>query len=153
VPVLYAFVLGMIAGLRSLTAPAVLSWAMRFRPELQASPVAFMTQPHTAYAFTALAAIELVTDKLPFTPSRLTAVPLAARIMMGALCGATICSLAGYSLVAGAITGGVGGWAGALAGYHTRRYLTSTTQLPDIVVAITEDVIAIGVAALICSNL
>jgi len=143
----------MIAGLRSLTAPAVLAWAMQLRPELQASPVAFMTRPQTADAFTALAAIELATDKLPFTPSRLTAVPLAARIMMGALCGGTVCSLVGYSLVAGAITGGVGGWVGALAGYHARRYLTTTTQLADIVVAITEDVIAIGGAALICSSL
>jgi uncharacterized membrane protein len=137
VPLVTAFLLGMIAGLRSLTAPAVVSWAVQLRPELQATPVAFMTRPPTAYAFTALALIELVTDKLPFTPSRLSAVPLAARIMMGALCGGTVCSMVGYSLVAGAVTGGVGGWAGALAGDHLRRYLTTKMQLADIVVAIT----------------
>ena len=82
-------------------------------------------------------------DKLPFTPSRLGAVPLAARILLGALAGATLCAAAQQSIAVGGVVGGVGGVAGAFAGYRVRRYLTTTKRLPDLPVALCEDAIAI----------
>ena len=96
-----------------------------------------------AYALTALAIVELVTDKLPFTPSRLTAVPLTARILMGGLCGATIAVASGGTLAVGALIGAIGGLAGAFLGYHVRRDLTSKRGVSDLVVAFSEDAITI----------
>ena len=78
---LLAFLLGVVSGFRSLTPAAVLAWAVQGRPELQGTVLSFMSGAVAAYALTALALIELVTDKLPFTPSRLTPVPLIARLM------------------------------------------------------------------------
>jgi uncharacterized membrane protein len=153
-PLLLAFAIGLVAGLRSLTAPAVVSWAAQLGwLDLTQSSLAILAAPATAYLFSVLAIGELVFDKLPFTPSRLTAVPLIARLLMGGLCGAALAVAAGESLVAGAVCGALGGIAGAFAGYHVRRALGRGLGAPDVAVAIVEDVIAIGGALLVVSRL
>ena len=139
---LLAFLFGVVSGFRSLTPAAVLSWAVQGRADLQSSPLAFMSGSIAAYVLTGLALVELVTDKLPFTPSRLTAVPLTARILLGGLCGATVSVAGGSTLFVGAIVGAIGGIAGAFLGYHVRRSLT--TRVKDVVVALAEDVITIA---------
>jgi uncharacterized membrane protein len=149
VTLLLAFLFGVVSGFRSLAPAAVLSWAVQGRPDLQGSPLAFMSGSIAAYALTALALVELVTDKLAFTPSRLTAVPLTARILLGGLCGATVAIAGGSTLVVGAIVGAIGGVAGAFLGYHVRRNLTSSKKVSDFVVALTEDVVTIGGAFLL----
>ena len=150
---LIAFLFGVLSGFRSLAPAAVLSWAVQLRPELQGTPVAFMGNSITAYVLTALALAELVTDKLPFTPSRLTAVPLTARILLGGLTGATVATVGGAALVAGAVIGAIGGYAGAMLGYHVRRNLTMNQKMNALVVALTEDAITIGGAFLLASRL
>ena len=146
---LLAFLLGVVSGLRSLTPPALLAWAVQGRPELQGTLLGFMSTAPVAYALSALALIELVTDKLPFTPSRLTPVPLAARILMGGLCGATVATIGGGILLVGALAGAVGGIAGAFLGYHVRRHLTTKQRIGDLAVALSEDVLTIAGAWLL----
>ena len=147
------FVLGMSAGLRSMTPAAVVAWAAQLGwPDLRQTNLAFMAAPITAWAFTLFACIELVFDKLPFTPSRLDAAPLGARILVGALCSATICAAAHQSITVGALVGGLGGVAGAFAGYHVRRHLTMNLKMPALLVALGEDVLAIGSAAFAVSR-
>jgi uncharacterized membrane protein len=146
---LQIFILGMAAGLRSLTPLAFVAWTSQHRHALAQSWLSFMASPVTAYIFTALALVELVTDKLPFTPSRLTAVPFTARILSGALCGATLAAGAQQSIVLGVLVGVVGAIAGSFAGYHVRHTLVAKQRLPDRGVALAEDVIAIGSALLV----
>ena len=67
---------------------------------------------------------ELIADKLPFTPSRLKAGPLASRIVSGAVCGAAIYGVVEQPLQEGAVLGGLGAIAGAFAGYHMRKRLS-----------------------------
>lgn len=143
---LLAFLFGVVSGFRSLAPAAILSWAVQGRADLQASPLAFMTGSIAAYVLTGLALVELVTDKLPFTPSRLMAVPLTARILLGGLCGATVAVAGGSTLFVGGIIGAIGGIAGAFLGYHVRRSLTSSNKVPDLAVALAEDVITIAAA-------
>ena len=148
------FVLGMATGLRSMTPAAVLAWAAQFRwPQLGQTGVAFMSAPITAYILTVGACVELVFDKLPITPSRLTAVPLGARVVLGGLCAATLSAAVQQSAIVGAVVGGLGGFAGAWVGYHVRRYLTTTRKAPDLLVALVEDAIAIGSAVFVVSRL
>jgi uncharacterized membrane protein len=146
VTLLLAFLFGVVSGFRSLAPAAILSWAVQGRADLQASPLAFMTGSIAAYVLTGLALVELVTDKLPFTPSRLMAVPLTARILLGGLCGATLAVAGGSTLFVGGIIGAIGGIAGAFLGYHVRRSLTSSNKVPDLAVALAEDVITIAAA-------
>ena len=140
--------IGAVAGLRTLTAPAVLAWAAKRRwIRIGNSPFATIISAQASTRLTDLAVTELIADKLPFTPSRLKAGPLASRVVSGAVCGATIYGVVERPLVEGAVLGGVGAIAGAFAGYHMRKKLPRDT--PDVGVAVLEDTLAIGGAVLI----
>jgi uncharacterized membrane protein len=140
--------IGVVAGLRTLTAPAVLAWAAKRRwIRLGNSPFATIISAKASKRITDLAVSELIADKLPFTPSRLKAGPLASRIVSGAVCGATIYGVVKRPLMEGAILGGVGAIAGAFAGYHMRKRLSR--DMPDLGVAALEDALAIGGGVLI----
>jgi uncharacterized membrane protein len=137
-----------VAGLRALAAPAVLAWAAKRRwIRLGNSPFATIISAKASKRITGLAVSELIADKLPFTPSRLKAGPLASRIVSGAVCGATIYGVVKKPLAEGAVLGGVGAIAGAFSGYHMRKRLSGDT--PSLGVAVLEDALAIGGAVLI----
>ena len=131
-----------------LAAPAVLAWAAKRRwIRLGNSPFATIISAKASKRITDLAVSELIADKLPFTPSRLKAGPLASRIVSGAVCGATIYGVVKRPLMEGAVLGGVGAIAGAFAGYHMRKRLSR--DMPDLGVAALEDALAIGGGVLI----
>ena len=150
---LLAFSIGVVAGLRSLTAPAVVAWAAYIGwINLHGSPLAFMGSVWAVAIFTVLALVELVADQLPSTPSRTAAVGLSARIVTGALTGACLGIAGGAILWLGALAGAVGGIAGAFAGYHARVGLVRMLHAPDFAIAIPEDLIAIGLGLLLVSR-
>lgn len=133
---------------------AIVAWAAQLGwPDLRQTSLGLMASPITAWVFTLFACVELVFDKLPSTPSRLAAGPLGARILMGALCSATLCAAAHQSIAVGAVVGAIGGVAGAFAGYHVRRHLTTNRKAPALPVAVAEDLIAIGLAAFAVSRI
>ena len=153
----YVFVLaigiGIVAGLRSLTAPAVVAWAAHLGwLNLHGSPLAFIGSTTAVAIFSLLALGELVADKLPNTPKRTAIVPLLARIVLGGLCGACLCAAAGKSLLAGALLGGIGGVIGAFSGYETRKRLVNNLHVKDLFVAICEDLVAIVLAFVLVSR-
>ena len=148
-----ALLLGVSAGLRSMTPLAVVAWAAQSWPGVHQSSLWFMAAPAAAYILTALAIGELITDKLPFVGSRLKPGPLGGRIISGALCGAVLCTASQQAVAGGAIAGAIGGVAGSFAGYAVRRHLTVVRKLPDLAVALAEDVVAIGLAVLVASRL
>jgi uncharacterized membrane protein len=150
---LLAFLAGVVAGLRSMTGPAVIAWAAwRQWIDLRGSPFAAIGSP-TAVAVFALAALgELVFDKLPAAPNRTAFPGLAARIALGGLCGAAIASSAAASLALGAVLGAAGGVAGAFGGFELRTRLTRASGR-GFIVALLEDAIAIGGGLLIVAQL
>src|SRR5476649_2411247 len=88
---LLALLIGVIAGLRAMTAPAAVSWAAALGwLNLQDTGLAFLGYKFTPYIFTVLAVVELITDQLPQTPSRKVPMQFAARIVSGGFCGAAI---------------------------------------------------------------
>jgi uncharacterized membrane protein len=148
-----AFGIGVIAGLRSMTAPAVVAWGAHLHwLDLQHTWAAFMASPVTLWILTALALLELVNDKLPNTPSRKAPGPFAARIILGALSGAVLAAAARQSSVLGGLLGGLGAVAGALGGYEARTRLVKAWNVPDYVVALLEDAVAIGGGLFIVSR-
>lgn len=143
----FAIGIGIVAGLRSMTAPAILSWGVYLGAlGLQGTPVAFIGSTAAVAIFSLLAIGELVVDKLPKTPKRTTGPPLIARILMGALCGACFCASVSQSLFIGAALGVIGALIGTFAGYGIRRRLVSGLNIKDIFVALLEDLVAIGLA-------
>jgi uncharacterized membrane protein len=140
-----AFAIGVIAGLRAMTAPAVTSWAARLGwLNLQNSWLAFLGFAYTPYTISALALGELINDKLPKTPSRKSPGPFGARVVMGALCGTCICISASQSVIIGGVVGALGGVVGTLGGYELRTRLVKALKVPDIVIALLEDAVALG---------
>ena len=139
--------LGFAVGLRSLTPPAVVAWAVHLGwLNLSDSPLRFMASTIALIIFSLLAVFELIADLLPQTPKRTAPVPLVARILMGGLCGACLYGASNQPLVIGAILGAVGGVIGAFAGYEIRRRLVAALRVKDIFVALLEDLVAIGLA-------
>ena len=72
--------------------------------------------------------------------------PLIARIVLGGLSGACLYAAASQSLPVGAILGIIGALIGTYGGYHIRKALVNGLKVNDILIAIPEDIIAIGVA-------
>ena len=143
----FALGIGIVAGLRAMTAPAVVSWAAHLGClSLHATPLSFMGSPLAVGIFSLAAIGEYVNDVLPKTPSRTAPGPLIARIVTGGLCAACLCASAGQSLLVGAILGGIGGLLGAFGGYQARTRLVKALNAKDIFVAIPEDLVAIGLA-------
>ena len=143
----FAFGIGVVTGLRSLLTPAAVAWAVRLGwLNLHGSPFAFMESSIALAGLSVIGLGELVADLLPAIPKRTAPAPLLARMISGGFCGACLCASANRSLLIGAALGAVGGVIGAFAGYETRRRLVTELNLKDYVVALSEDVVAIGLA-------
>ena len=149
---LLAFLLGVVAGLRSMTAPAAVSWAARLgRLHLESTWLAFLGFAYTPFILAVLAVGELIADKLPKTPSRKAPPGFIARLLSGALCGAALgASTAG--LIGGFVAGVLGVVVGTLGGYEFRSRLVRAIGGNDLPIALLEDLIAIGGAILIVAQ-
>jgi uncharacterized membrane protein len=140
---LFAFLIGVIAGLRTMMAPAMVSLAAGFGwIHLEGTPLHFMGHIVTRCIFCLAAIGELVTDKLPKTPSRKVPPQFIARIVMGALSGATI-GASQQSLIGGLAAGAIGAIAGTLGGAEFRGRLAAAFGGKDLPIALIEDLIAI----------
>lgn len=144
---LCAMVFGIVAGMRSMLAPCAVSWAVWLGIlAVDGTPLAFMGFRYTHIIFTVLAIGELIVDKLPVTPSRKAVGPFIARIVSGALCGATI-GAARNALVLMMVLGAAGAVAGTLVGAAARARLAAAFHR-DLPAALVEDFVAIGLALL-----
>ena len=150
---LLALGIGVVTGLRSMTAPAVVAWAAHLGwINLSGSPLAFMGSAWAVGIFTVGALGEFVGDQLPTTPARTAAVGLTARIVIGLLTGACLGVAGGASYWLGALIGAIGAIAGAFGGYQARVRLVRGLHVPDAAIAIPEDLVAIGVGLLLVSR-
>lgn len=142
---LLAFLIGVVSGLRSLTAPAVVAWGARLGwLNLANTRLAFLGSMPSVIIFSLLAVLELIADQLPSTPARTKPPGLIARIVLGGLSGAALALGGAQSLIPGALLGAAGGIVGAFAGYQARTGLVKALKVPDIVIALIEDAVAIA---------
>ena len=149
---LLSLLIGVVAGLRAMIAPAAASWAAHMGIlDLSGNWLAFMGYRFTPWIFSLLAAGELITDQLPRTPSRKVPVQFGTRILMGMLAGAAIGS-SGGSWLAGAVLGAVGAVLGTYGGAMARAQLAAKFG-NDRPAALLEDAVAIVGAFLIVAAL
>lgn len=139
-----AFGIGVVAGLRSLLAPAVLAWTAHKKFANRSFPLAAFVSRPVSKKIVKLAAGELLADKLPITPSRISPGPLALRLASGAACGAAVSFLAQKQPKEGAMLGTAGALTGAFGGYYARR--SFRRNHPDLAIAFIEDAVAIALA-------
>jgi len=132
-----AFLLGVVSGLRTFTAPAVL-WIMRHRGPW-------------AYGLAAAAAFEYFMDVHPKAPPRTSPFGLAVRVISGAFVGWWAAVAAGISPISGAIAGSIGALAGAYGGLAVRR--RAIAAIGNVASGLCEDIVAIVAAVLIVARL
>jgi uncharacterized membrane protein len=150
---LLAFLIGVVAGLRTFTAPAVVAWAAhRHWLDLHSSALALMGSTAAVAIFTLLALGELIVDKRPSTPNRTGLPGLIGRGLFGGLSGAIVAASGAQSIALGGGLGATGGIAGAFAGYEVRTRLVRALEVPDFIIALPEDAVAIGGGLLIVSR-
>jgi uncharacterized membrane protein len=139
---LLALGIGVIAGLRSMTAPAVVAWAAALHwINLNGTWAAWVGHPVTVAILTLLAVGELAADKHPKTPSRTAPPSFIARIVLGAFAGAVIGTAWAFTWSAlGA--GAVGAVLGTLGGYQARTRLAAAHG-HDLPIALLEDAVAV----------
>jgi uncharacterized membrane protein len=147
-PYLLALLLGVVAGLRTMTPPAMVAWAAHLGwLDLAGTGLAFLANIWSRVILSLAAAAELVADQLPSTPSRTVPVQFGARIVSGAFCGAAI-GLANKALPGCVIAGVIGAVIGTLGGRAARGRLAAAFG-SDRPAAFLEDAVAIGGAVLI----
>jgi uncharacterized membrane protein len=141
---IFCFLIGFFCGMRSLTPPAITAWAVHFGWLNPVRPFSWIGSWPAVIIFTILAIGELVADKLAIAGNRTAPPGLIARIVMGALTGATMAASTGAAFGIGALLGIVGALAGTFVGFKIRTGIVKALQIPDLPVALMEDLIAIG---------
>ena len=149
---LLAFLIGLFAGLRSLTPPAAVAWAVHLGWLRLERPLSLVGSLPAVIILSVLALTEIVFDKLPNTPNRTAPIGLIARIVTGGFAGACVSLGGGQSAYVGAALGAIGGIAGCFSGYHVRAWLAKSLRQPDFNIALLEDLIAIGGSLFIVSR-
>lgn len=141
---LLALLLGVVAGLRSLTAPAVVAWAAFLSwINLHGTWASWVGNIVTVVILSLLAVAELVNDKLPKTPPRTAPPPVfAVRLILGGFAGAVIGTAWGYKW-GGLGAGVVGAVLGTLGGFQARRRLVAANGGRDLPIALLEDSVAV----------
>ena len=142
-----ALLIGLVAGLRTMTSPAVVSWAAHLGwLNLKNSKLAFLGSLLAVVLLSAGAVGEFIADKLPRTGKRTAPGPLVARSISGGLCAAALSIAANQSLSMGIVLGVIGALIGSFSGYYARIGLVRRLATADIVVAVPEDLVAISLA-------
>jgi uncharacterized membrane protein len=139
--------LGTVAGMRSQLPLALLCLAAHQRGSDEQNVPEILTSPKTTALLLASATGEIVVDKLPFTPSRLMPGSLVVRAGIGCIAGALLSRRTTLNPVRGAVIGAVGALVGSYAGYEVRAGLVARTGLPDPLVAVMEDVVALAIGS------
>jgi uncharacterized membrane protein len=142
--IVLAVLIGVIAGLRGLTAPAVVAWgAFLGWIDVDGKWSQWVAHPITVTVLTIFLLVELVTDQLPKTPSRKTPPQFITRLTTGAFAGAVIGSASHHTFI-GLGAGIIGAVLGTLGGAEARSRLTAANGGKDRPVAIGEDIVAVG---------
>lgn len=145
-PFWQALGLGTLAGLRSMSAPAVTSQILSHHhsQELENTPLNFIQSEKVANALTLLALTEMVGDKMPGAPNRIKAPVLTARCLSGALAGASVYKAQGGNAYLGALLGGSAAILSSFGAFYLRKATVKSTHLVDPIIGSIEDALVIG---------
>ncbi|HVG26494.1 MAG TPA: hypothetical protein VM865_02725 [Acidobacteriaceae bacterium] len=144
--------LGVVTGMRSMTAIAALCWAgwMGLVPEH--GWAIWITYLVSAIIFTACALGEYVADTLPKTPSRTAPGPAIVRLIIGGLIGALVATAIYEPVAGGIILGSLGALIGTWGGYWMR--MTAARMFGrDLPAAILESLSALVLAVVAIERL
>ncbi len=140
-PHFQALGLGAVAGMRAFAAPALLSHYLTNDPAgaLYNTPLRYLQRPMVATGLKLLAGAELVGDKLPATPNRISPPQFAVRVLSGAVVGATVVGAHKGSKISGALLGMAGAVAATYGFFYLRKKLGQESGLSNVLLGFAED--------------
>ena len=136
--------IGAVAGLRSLTAPALVSADAVWRGAAAPSSFTWLTSTRVCAGLCLLALGEVIVDKLPMAPDRTIPPSVIFRAFTGGLVGAHQYASNRRPAAYGAVIGAVAAVAATYGALALRRRADSATGAPDPLVGLAEDVLAVG---------
>jgi len=138
--------LGLLAGMRTTSAPLIVNQMLRKHPskKLSKSSLKFMRSEKAGIAFKIFAAGELVGDKLPFTPNRIEPGGIIGRCITGGLSGASIFKANDLNVFIGAFIGSATAFAGTFGSYFLRKTIVKNSNIDDPLIGALEDAFVIG---------
>lgn len=139
--------LGVVTGMRSMTAIAVLCWAAWLGDIPEHGWGIWIAYLVSAIFFSACATGEYVADTLPRTPNRTDHGPAIARVVIGALVGALTATAIHEPLAGGIIFGGIGALIGTWGSFWVRMSLSRAAHR-DRPIALLESASALALAIL-----
>lgn len=144
--------LGVVTGMRSMTAIAVLCWAawLGFVPEFGWGT--WIQHVVVVVIFTLCAVGEYYVDTLPKTPRRTSLGPALARVVIGSLVGALGATAINEPIAGGIIFGAVGAIIGTWGGFFVRMSVARVFRR-DLPAALLESASAIAIAVLAVAKL
>jgi uncharacterized membrane protein len=147
-----AALLGTLAGMRSMAAPAVLG-RLSHKGALAGvtGALAVVSKPQFGTVANVFAVVELVADKV--APNRTAAGPLLGRALTGGLSGAVICSARKRPAWAGGLIGAAAAVAAAYGAYEFRQRVGRNLHLPDAAIALAEDILVASLGVALASRL
>lgn len=139
--------LGVVTGMRSMTAIAVLCWAawLGFVPEYGWGT--WIQHVFVVILFTICALGEYYVDTLPKTPRRTSLGPAVARLVIGALVGPLVATVINEPLAGGILFGAAGAVIGTWGGFFVRMSVGRVFRR-DLPAALLESASAIVIAVL-----
>jgi uncharacterized membrane protein len=149
---LRALVIGCVAGSRSTLPLTLLAWQKDPRQADTLLPSQILDTKAARIIITTASVGEIIADKTPFIPSRLSPPAFIGRLISGGLAGAIMAYRFRESPVLGALLGGGAAGFGAIVGYYSRKTLDEHTPIPDPVWAVVEDAVAVSLGLLAVSE-
>jgi uncharacterized membrane protein len=138
--------LGVLAGMRSASAPAITSHILtqHHSKRLEHSPLNFMQTDMVANTLKFMALGELVVDKLPSAPNRIKPVGIIFRSLSGALAGASISKATGGKVAVGALLGASTAIASSYISFFLRKSVVKHIKVIDPIIGAIEDALVAG---------
>lgn len=136
---------GVLAGMRTFSAPALLSHQLSQQPvDAPKGRVHALASERTSRVLSVLAVSEMAADKTPWIPSRISPPALVGRIISGALTGAAVAAPHRRMSVGRALLGAAAAVASSFAFYELRRLMTRQWGIPNVVAGLMEDAVAVA---------
>jgi uncharacterized membrane protein len=138
---LTAAALGAVAGLRSMAAPALLTFELSEHsgPHDRSTVEKLLTSQGISRVLAMFAGGEMVADKSEEIPNRTDPLPLITRALIGSLSAAAFAAHKRHAVALPAAIGAASAIASTYASFHLRRIAGERLNVPDRVLGLVED--------------
>ncbi len=145
-PLWQAIGLGVLAGMRTASAPAIASHILSHHhsANIEKSSLGFMQSKNVATVLKVLAIGELFVDKLPSTTNRIKPAGVIFRCLAGSLAGASIYKASGNNALHGVLLGSIAALGSTFGSYYLRKDTVRKLRVFDPIIGAIEDALVVG---------